>query len=207
MGRLLLLATYPSRAYMGNPVQRNVTMRLRSPAIVLLPFVLTACFLAGAVTAFGSDVEIVGSAKFRSEIGEALALLKSKAPDAYVIVTDYVKRIEQGEHSGMWAYKTPPTYEMNDKTTSYSLTWRAATIAHDSFHSKLYHDYQKAHEGRVPDAVWTGTAAEEQCMKHQLAVMKLIGASKWEIDYATKQAAGHYVKDHETWEEFKRRKW
>jgi len=36
----------------------------------------------------------------------------------------------------------------------------------------------------VPDDVWTGTAAEQQCMKHQLAVMEHIGATKGEIDYA-----------------------
>jgi hypothetical protein len=107
------------------------------------------------------------------------------------------------EQSGMWAYKTPPTYEMSDTTALYSLTWCAATIAHDSFHSKLYHDYLKMHSGHVPDAVWTGTAAERKCVKHQLAVMKRIGATQWEIDYVKKEADGHYVRDHETWKDYK----
>jgi hypothetical protein len=161
----------------------------------------------GAAMESGAAIEIVGSAKFASQINDALALLKSKAPDAYMIVTNYVKRIKQGERSGMWAYKTPPTYEMEDRTAFYSLTWCAATIAHDSFHSKLYHDHQKTHDGPVPDAVWTGTAAEQQCMKHQLAVMKCIGATRREIDYATTQADGHYVKEHETWKDYEGRKW
>ena len=103
----------------------------------------------------------------------------------------------------MWAFKTPPTYEMTDSNALYSRTWCAATIAHDSFHSKLYHDYQKAHGSEVPDAVWTGTAAERQCMKHQLAVMERIGATMQEIDYAKKMADGHYVKDNETWKDYK----
>jgi hypothetical protein len=107
----------------------------------------------------------------------------------------------------MWAYKTPPTYEMSDSTAFYSLSWCAATIAHDSYHSKLYHEYQKTHGGDVPAAVWTGTAAEQQCMKHQLDVMQRIGATQWEIDYAKKQADGHYAKDHETWEDYNKRKW
>jgi hypothetical protein len=107
----------------------------------------------------------------------------------------------------MWAYRTPPTFEMSDRTAFYSVTWAAATIAHDSFHSKLYHDYRKAHGGSVPDAVWTGTAAEQQCMQHQLEVMARIGATQWEIGHAKRQAGGHYVKDGETWNEYQQRKW
>ena len=108
----------------------------------------------------------------------------------------------------MWAYKTPPTYEIADSTAFYSLTWCAATIAHDSFHSKLYHDHHKTHGGHVPDSVWTGREAEKQCMKHQLLVMEHIGASKWEIDHAKTQQDGHYAKDNETWEEYnKKPKW
>ncbi|MGD0090508.1 MAG: hypothetical protein ABSE73_11365 [Planctomycetota bacterium] len=150
----------------------------------------------------------MGSERFRDQVRQALLLLKGKDPDAYTIVTNYIGRIQEGERSGMWAYKTPPTYEMTGTTAFYSLTWCAATIAHDSFHSKLYHDYQKAHDGKVPDAVWTGKEAEQQCMKHQLAVMERIGATKWEIDYAKKQADGHYVKDNESWADYKKeRKW
>ncbi len=148
--------------------------------------------------AFSSDVEIMGSAKFTDQIVKALTLLKSKAPDAYSIVINYVKRIEQGERSGMWAYKTPPTYEIADKTAFYSLTWCAATIAHDSFHSKLYHDYKTRHGEPVPDSIWTGTEAEKQCMEHQITVMSLIGAPKSEIDYSKQQADGQYVDDKET---------
>ena len=102
----------------------------------------------------------------------------------------------------MWAYNTPPTFVMADSTTFYSVSWCAATIAHDSFHSKLYHDYKREHNTPVPDQVWTGTGAEVQCMKHQLAVMEQIGASQWEIDYALKQADGKYVKNGQTWEEY-----
>ena len=107
----------------------------------------------------------------------------------------------------MWAYRKPPTFEMSDATAFYSVTWAAATIAHDSFHSKLYHDYLKAHGGRVPPGVWTGIAAEQECTKHQLAVMKRIGASKHEIDHALTRMDGHYTKDGETWDEYRKRTW
>lgn len=96
---------------------------------------------------------------------------------------------------------------MSDVTAYYSITWCAAAIAHDAFHSKLYHDHRTVHGGSVPDAAWTGKDAEQQCMKHQLAVMARIGATQWEIDYAKKQSDGHYVKDKETWQDLPKRKW
>ena len=167
-----------------------------------LAWLLSYCRFASA-----AEPEIVGSPRFNNQIRQALLLLKSRDTNAYNIVTTYVGRIQEGEHSGMWAYKTPPTYEISDITALHSLTWCAATIAHDSFHSKLYHDYLKAHDGPVPAAVWTGTAAEVQCMKHQLLVMEHIGASKWEIDYTKTQMDGHYVKDNETFQDYQQRKW
>jgi hypothetical protein len=154
-----------------------------------------------------TEPEIVGSERFSGQVREALLLLKTRDADAYAIVTTYVGRIAEGQRSGMWAYRTPPTYEMSDRTAFYSLTCCAAAIAHDSFHSKLYHDYRNAHAGHVPDAVWTGTAAERQCMKHQLAVMARIGAPKYELDHAKSQADGHYVKDNETWDDYEKRDW
>jgi len=162
---------------------------------------------AAGPAAVAGEPEIVGSPRFSNQVYQAMLLLRTKDTNAYVIVTNYVWRIRQGERSGMWAYLTPPTYEMADSTTFHSLTWCAATIAHDSFHSKLYHDYRNAHGGAVPDKVWTGQAAEELCMKHQIAVMERIGASKSEIDYAKKQSSGKYVKDNETWEDYKKRNW
>jgi hypothetical protein len=175
-------------------------------------FILTSCLslavhVGHCQRAGAADPEIAGSLQFSNQVHQALLLLRSRDTNAYAIVTNYVGRIQQGERSGMWAYKTPPTYEIADSTTFYSLTWCAATIAHDSFHSKLYHDHRKRHDGSVPDSVWTGRAAERQCMKHQLLVMERIGASKREIDYAKKQTDGHYAKDNETWEEYRKRKW
>ena len=151
--------------------------------------------------------EIVGSARFSNQVHQALLLLSTRDPDAYKILTDFVGRIQEGERSGMWVYRNPPTYEMSDKTAFYSLTWCAATIAHDSFHSKLYHDSQKEHGDSVPDSAWTGKVAEQQCMKHQLDVMGRIGAPKSELDYALSQADGHYVKEHETWQDYQQHKW
>jgi hypothetical protein len=152
-----------------------------------------------------SEIEIVGSENYVCQVEKALALLKSKAPDAFAIVERDVKRIQQGDRSGMWAYSTPPTYVMSDKTAFASLTWCAATIAHDSYHSKLYHDYLRTHSNAVPEDVWTGQAAERECMKHQIAVMRQIKAPKSEIEHAITMSDGHFVKDHETWDDYQKR--
>ncbi len=171
---------------------------------------LLACVLGFGNACFAAEPEIVGTARFTQQIKQALALLKTRDKAAYAIVEANVGRIQQGERSGMWAYKTPPTYEVSDKTAFASLTWCAATIAHDSYHSKLYHDYLKAHKKQgatVPNAVWTGTGAEKKCMAHQIAVMKAIGAPQSEISYAQTQAGGQYVKDGANWADYKKRSW
>jgi hypothetical protein len=173
----------------------------------LLVLFTAAVFSSVPERALATEPEIVGSPRFSNQVHQAMLLLKSNDVGAYSIVTNYVGRIAEGQKSGMWAYKIPPTYEMSDKTAFYSLTWCAATIAHDSFHSKLYHDYQKDHREAVPAEAWGGGKAEHECMKHQLAVMDRIKAPKAEIDYAKKQADGHYVKKDETWQDYKKRDW
>jgi hypothetical protein len=151
-----------------------------------------------------SKPEIIGSPRFQIQVCAALRLLKTHDPKAYALVRNYVGRIQEGEHSGMWAFKTPSTFEISARTTFYSVTWCAATIAHDAFHAKLYHDYRKAHDGQVPDNVWTGKEVEQECMKQQLAVMAHIGASERELCWAIMQADGHYLDGNENHE---RRKW
>jgi hypothetical protein len=175
--------------------------------IRVFALLIAFAFFQACDCASAAEPEIIGSAQFSNQVHQALALLASKDGEAYAIVTNYVGRIQEGEHSGMWAYKTPPTFELNDTTAFYSITWCAATIAHDSFHSKLYHDYQQTHEGDVPAFIWVGTDAEKQCMTHQLAVMEQIGASKREIDYAKTMADGHYAKDSESWGSYSNRNW
>ena len=83
----------------------------------------------------------------------------------------------------MLANQTPPVFEFNNRSALYSVTWCAGDIAHDSFHSKLYHDYQKLHSQSVSDDVWTGHDAEVKCLNHQLQVLKDIGAPENEINY------------------------
>lgn len=155
---------------------------------VVLLNILISVFARSAI---GADVEILGSAKFKNQVSRALTLLKKEAPEAFAIVIKYVGRIEQGKRSGMWAYKNPPTFEVADRTAFYSITWCASTIAHDAFHSKLYHDYKEKHSRRVPDDVWVGVEAEKKCLKHQLVVLKKIKAPKHEVTHLLKFDGTH----------------
>ena len=142
----------------------------------------------------GQDPEIVGNGKFQDRVREALALLKERDSHAYSVVSGYVGRIEQSAHSGMRATSDPPTFLMSDATAMSSVTWAAASIAHDAYHSKLYFDYRGAHPGSaVPDDAWGGTLSETKCTKFQVITMRRIGAAQREIDHALVNSDGHYI--------------
>jgi len=170
---------------------------------------LAAVLLLSLLPAW-AELKVQGSGKFGAQIANALALLQAKAPEAYQIVTNQIGIIQQGEHSGMWAYRVPPVFEIADPTTFYSVTWCAGCIAHDSIHSKLYHDWQRTNSSPVPDGVWTGAAAEKQCLEHQVRVLKQIGAPTNEIVYCSQVKPDFFdVNKHgtNTWEDFKQRNW
>src|SRR5262249_52263379 len=82
-------------------------------------------------------LEIQGTATFEQQVVTALTLLKTKSPGAYHLVTTHIGLIKQAPHTGMAAYATPPTLELNGRTAFYSVTWCAASIAHDACHAKL----------------------------------------------------------------------
>jgi hypothetical protein len=131
-------------------------------------------------------LEIQGTATFETQVVAALTLLKTKSPGTYHLVTTHIGLIKQARHTGMAAYLTPPTFELNERTAFYSVTWCAAGIAHDAFHAKLYHEYLRQHPGHevVPDEVWMGEAAERRCLGHQTRVLQAIGAAVEEIRWS-----------------------
>lgn len=157
-----------------------------------------------------TPVEVKGSAEFRTQIEAALKLIKEKAPEAYALVQNNVAIITEGERSGMWAYKNPPTYEISKTSAFHSVTWCAGAIAHDAYHSKLYHDYVTAKGKPVPAEIWTGQEVEKICIAFQLSVLKKIGGPKDEVDYCLKLNGKHYDVNQDgkyTWEDYFKRKW
>jgi Domain of unknown function (DUF4124) len=149
------------------------------------------------------EPEIVGNARFQDRVREAMSLLKSRDGYTYSVVLGYVGKIEQAPHSGMSATSNPPTFHMSDATAMDSVSWAAAAIAHDAYHSKLYFDYRGSHPGdAVPNDAWGGTISEAKCTKFQVAAMRRFGAPQYQIDHALVNMDGHYIG-----QELSTRKW
>ena len=112
----------------------------RWSAAVLSLLLLSGCRANEAPQREEQDYEgiaVVGNKEFIEQVQTAVTLMKVKAPNAFGMTQSYVGRIEQGPRSGMWAYRDPPTFELNDRSAFYSITWCAGSIVHDSYHSKL----------------------------------------------------------------------
>ncbi len=161
-------------------------------------------------TTYGG-IKINGSSDFIAQTHAALTLLEQKAPDAFQKIQAYVGIIEEGKHSGMWAWEQPPRYEVGDQTAFYSVTWYASTIAHDATHSELYAQYQAAHPNQpVPEDAYGGVEIERFCNGYQLEVLKRIGAPQNEIDYMSTLDGTHCDVDHDgdcDWDDYENRNW
>jgi len=110
----------------------------------------------------------------------------------------------------MRAYDDPPTFDLANRTAYYSVSWCAGSIAHDAYHSKLYHDHLQAFGMPVPDEVWTGQDKEMECVEFQVRVMKDIEAPASEVFYLSGQDGSHYDLDgdsKETWNDYWNRDW
>lgn len=157
------------------------------------------------------NIQINGSAEFITQTRAALTLLEQKDPKAFNKIQTYVGIIEQGEHSGMWAWEVPPRYEVGDLTAFFSITWYASTIAHDATHSELYAQYQISHPGQpVPQEVFSGVEIERFCNGYQLEVLKHIDAPQSEIEYMSTLDGTHCDVDNDgdcDWEDYQNRDW
>lgn len=157
------------------------------------------------------DIKIKGNSEFITQTRAALTLLEQKDPDAFKKIQTYVGIIEQGEHSGMWAWEIPPRYEVGDVTAFYSISWYASTIAHDATHSELYAQYQLAHPGEpVPEDAYGGVEIERFCIGYQVEVAKRIGAPQSEVDYLSTLDGTHCDVDNDgdcDWDDYQNRDW
>ena len=162
---------------------------IKYPAIFYL--IAALCIILVYPLAYGAEIDIIGSSKFKQQTRRALILLEDKAPRECQIVEKYVGRIEENQRSGMFAYRKPPTFQMSSRVAFYSVTWCAGSIAHDSYHSKLYHDYIKINGEPVPYDAWAGFEAEKKCIKYQLEVLNKIKAPMREISHCASSDGTH----------------
>ena len=123
---------------------------------------------------------IFGSDEFVEKTEDALFLIKEKSPRSYELVTNYVSIIQSAEKSGMRAFNNPPIFQVGSKTAQSDLRWYASSIVHDAYHSKLYNDYRKKFNRKVPSEIWKGRNAENSCLSAQEVFLKDIGApERW----------------------------
>jgi hypothetical protein len=154
-------------------------------------------------------IEIHGSTEFISRTGEALALL---APTPFFSeIQRTIAVIKQGTRSGMRAYAKRPTFVVGKRTWSHSALWYAGAIAHDCFHSKLYHD-ERARTGSRPAAdCWTGSGAEKKCLAFQIEVLKALHVDEKTVAYLKELEKNPAYQGHNHgwrgWIDYWRRRW
>jgi hypothetical protein len=144
------------------------------------------------------EIEIIGNEIFNSNTLKALDIIK-KAPAIYETVTKYIGIIKQTKTSGMAAYENPPVFYVGDATSQASSTWYASCIVHDSYHSKLYHDYLDLHGYGVPYDVWAKYDAEMKCLEFQIGFLKEIKAPQSEINHAKSFIGGDWWSSARWW--------
>lgn len=145
-------------------------------------------------------IEIQGSAEFIKETKLALTILDRS--NSFGLVTPYLGRIKEAKSSGMKAYDEPPTYDVGKETWQKGTMWYAGTIAHDAYHSFLYHQYKEKNDGAEPHPrVWTGAASEKKCLEYQLQVVQELGENEYVISYLEK------VKENPTHQDVENRNW
>ena len=193
-------------------------MRLSGLALLLL---LATSFIVYAERVWRNPSEfdhipIEGSRPFRIDVVEALKLLKQRSPESYSTVTNYIGAFVQSPHTGMAAWADPPISFLHDRWSWQSIESYAAGITHESFHSKLYHDFldpkgfrllqgkqdfERISEiaGRMEremnlaaGEVWGGESAEKQCCEYQVKVLKEIGGTAEEIQSCTFNPSNRY---------------
>ena len=143
--------------------------RLLIPILFLLAYACLAGCTERLVTIDGIEVE--GSQEFREETEKAITLLSQT--HYYGEIKTYVKRIREHPSSGMDVYADKPTFNVARKSWSHSTIWYAGIIAHDSYHSKLYHEAKDDNDGlEPPKKAWTGSEAEKKCIDYQIKVLR-----------------------------------
>ena len=177
----------------------------------IISLVLAGAFVLGIAVEAQAEViegiDVRGDDAFIERTSEALKLLRTAGQIDFV--RRYVKVVISAERSGMRAYAKPPTYEVGPTTWQTSALWYAGMIAHDAYHSKVYHEAKAKKGGGEPDQNdWTGADAEHQCLNFQLKVLGDLGADSRTLDYV--RGLTHnptYQGDPKSQADYQRRSW
>lgn len=135
--------------------------------------------------AFSLPVKIIGDAGCIEQVQAAFGLLGKYADVHYGSAIKYIGAVEcAASGSGMYVKENPPRYQVGQATIAAGTLWLAGTIAHEACHAKLYRDYLDAHSAAaVPAEIYSGQAAEKQCLDVQYDALKKVGADRSTLDY------------------------
>jgi hypothetical protein len=130
--------------------------------------------------------EIRGSLEFLIRMVESLKLLQPLSE--YEEVRRYIFRIYQGFEHSMRVDCNPPTMHIGKDRGCAK--WYASVIAHEAYHSLLYHQELERNGGWVEPALLAhaGTEAEKLCFQFQARVLRKLDASKKQIEHIEKNA-------------------
>lgn len=134
-------------------------------------------------TSIVEGIEIQGIDDFINHSEEAIILLVWKS-ESFRSIKSYLGRIQQGERSTIRVNKDVPTFIVNERTWRHSRIWYAGAIAHDTYHSYLYHTNKVKNNGNepLPDS-WGGSEAENCCLDFQLQVLMELDAPESILNY------------------------
>jgi hypothetical protein len=137
-------------------------------------------------------IPVVGSEDFKNKVEMALAWLNHQSKADITWVQMFINKIEQSTINGMHIERKVLTLTFN--YVEHSTTpWLASVIAHDACHAYLYRHYQSLHPNEVvPVDRFYGTAAEKECNKYQLRVLKRVEGSASELHYLSTQDGTHW---------------
>jgi len=117
------------------------------------------------------------------------------------LVTKYIGIIEFRDNwSAMYPFENPPRFRVGKVTRDAGTIWYAGAIAHDSCHSRQYHDYESIHHGTpVPIEIYTGESSEYECIRYQYGVLEKMGASKKMLDYVANSSSLRHWESKNVW--------
>jgi len=127
------------------------------------------------------------------------------------VIPRYIAVIQQGKRSGMKAAAEKPTFVVGKRTWNHSALWYAGAIAHDCYHSKLYHEALAIAGGKPPADCWTGTSAEKKCLNFQIEVMESLDADEETVAYLKQVEKNPTYQGHNrswrVWWDYWQRRW
>lgn len=128
------------------------------------------------------DINIRGNDDFKEVIKGSLQFL-ALAPEKLAFVQQYIKTIEEWDHSGMNVFKKVPTFEVGDiwKDKDVEL-YLASSIAHDAYHSFLC---QKSLDGQgnIYLDQFSGKQAEQACLAFQIDTLRDMAKNEYFNDH------------------------